>query len=177
MKKSIFLLAIIFIVLGCKKEESNERFKYFEFSFDNSSKTSFSIQLIPNDSIYLREYLIGYLNSEILIREKNYIATISKEDRKQLYSLISKIQVEKYDSIYNSNLKDGRSYHFYIIQDSIKKSIYIHSDKSNVPKELDSLGNWIYKWRKKTKLIKTNKNLIFKTSKYLLPPPPPLKIE
>jgi hypothetical protein len=102
---------------------------------------------------------------------------MSKTDRKHLSHLISQTQLKKYDSIYDEDFTDGRTYILYINKDSIQKSIYVHSYKNNVPKELDSLEKCIYNWKKKAKLIKTDKNLTFKSSKYILPPPPPPPIK
>ncbi|MEO8254834.1 MAG: hypothetical protein ABI554_10665 [Flavobacterium sp.] len=95
-----------------------------------------------------------------------------------MINLISKTQVRKYNTEYEENYSDGEYYIFYIDKDSIKKSIEIHSYKDDVPKDLDSLAKWIYKWKKKVKLIETDKKLTFFSSKYILPPtPPPLKSE
>lgn len=177
MKTKIILILLFSVFLSCsKKEKTNDQFKYFDFSFDNSFETCFSIKFTPNDSIYMKEYWLGsYNNSEFPNQETNYTAIISKRDRKQLYDLIAKLQLEKYDSIYEEDYDDGTTYSFYIIKDSIKKSIYIHTYKDTAPKELDSLGKWIYNWKKKAKRIKINKNLTFKSSKYVLPPPLPIK--
>ena len=181
MKIKFLLIILIVSFLSCsKKENSDNKFKYFEFSYNDTFGSCFSIKATPNDSIYIREHWNAYdiWDSTHIPKEKtNYIAVISKTDRKQLMKLITQTQLKKYDSIYDENFADGMTYIFYINKDSIQKSIYIHSYKNNVPKELDSLGKWIYNWKKKAKLIQTDKKLTFKSSKYILPPPPPPPIK
>lgn len=176
MKKIALLITITTILLGCKKEEALAKFKYFDFSFNNTFETCFSVKFTPNDSVYIREHWNShdvFDSTNIPKGKTNYIALINKEDKKTLIELISKTQLKKYDTIYDQNYSDGRSYRFYIDKDSIKKSILIHSYKNDIPKDLDSLANWIYTWKKKVKLIETKKKLEFYSSKYILPPPPP----
>lgn len=176
MMKRVLLITTALIFFACKKEETSPKFKYFDFSFSNTFETSFSVKFTPNDSVYLREHWNSrtvFDSTTIPKTQTNYIALITKEDKKTLIDLISKTQLKKYDSTYYENYSDGRFYTFYIDKDSIKKSIAIHSYKDDVPKELDSLAKWIYIWKKNIKLIKTNKNLTFFSSKYVLPPPPP----
>lgn len=171
----LLLLISLSIFSFCSKKEEKPNYKYFEFSFSNTFKTSFSLKITHGDSIYIREHWNGkdIFDSTSSPRGKtNYIAVISKKQRKVLNNLISKIQLQKCDSMYYENYVDGRTYSIYIDKDSIKKLITVHSYK-NVPKELDSLGAWIYQFKTKAKLIKTNKKLNFISSKYVLPPPPP----
>jgi len=179
MKTKIVLILLFSAFISCsKKEKDNNQFKYFDFSFSNTFETCFSIKVSPNDSVYIREHwnvhdIWDSTNVNIPKGETNYIALISKNDRKTLSELISKTQLKKYDYIYSENYSDGQFYRFYFDKDSIKKSIFIHSYKNDVPKELDSLAKWIYTWKKRVRLIKTNKKLDFFSSQYVLPPPPP----
>ncbi|MFH6934228.1 hypothetical protein [Flavobacterium sp. FlaQc-30] len=176
MKKTSLLVIILFIFFGCKKEDDNTQFKYFDFSFNNTFGTCFSIKFTPNDSIYLREHWNSNTAFDSIKSPKsktNYIAYLSKKDRRELSDLISKTQLKNYNSMYNEDYTDGRFYIMYIDKDSIKKSIAVHSRKKDVPKELDSLAIWIYNWKKTAKLIETKKKLFFFSSKYILPPPPP----
>ena len=176
MKKIALLITITAILFGCKKEEAPAKFKYFDFSYNNTFETCFSVKFTPNDSVYIREHWNGnnaYDSANIPRIKTNYIALINKEDKKTLIELISKTQLKKYKSEYYQDYSDGEYYIFYIDKDSIKKSIAIHSHKNDIPKDLDSLANWIYTWKKKVKLIETNKKLDFFSSKYILPPPPP----
>lgn len=176
MKRILLITVVVFVFLGCKKEEANVKFKYFDFSFNDTFGTCFSVKFAPNDSVYIREHWNAndvWDSTNIPKGKTNYIALISEKDRETLSELISKTNLKTYNSIYDENYSDGRFYTFYIDKDSIKKSIAIHSYKSDVPKDLDSLAKWIYNWKKKVKLTQTNKKLVFFSSKYVLPPPPP----
>lgn len=177
MKIKITLISfVLFLFLGCKKEEADMKFKYFDFSFNNTFETCFSIKFTPNDSVYIREHWNAHDvwdSTNIPKGKTNYIALISKKDKKTLIDLISKTQIKKYNSEYYENYSDGRFYTIYIDKDSIKKLIAVHSYKDDVPRDLDSLGKWICTWKKKVKLIKTDKKLTFFSSESVLPPPPP----
>ena len=175
----LFLLISITLFCFCCKKEEKPAYKYFEFSYDNTFETCFSMKITPGDSVYIREHWNGnYIFDSITppIEKTNYIALITKNQRKELNELIAKIQLLNTDTIYYENYVDGRTYSLYIDKDSIKKTITVHSH-NNVPKALNSLGGWIYQFKTKAKLIKTNKKLNFITSKYVLPPPPPLPIK
>ncbi|GGA67946.1 hypothetical protein GCM10008015_05910 [Flavobacterium palustre] len=179
--KRIKLLSLIAFSLFCfcSKKEEKPNYKYFEFSFDNTFGSCFSLKFRPNDSIYIREHWNSKTVWDSISppREKtNYIAIISQQQRKVLNYLISKIQLKKCDSIYYENYVDGRTYSIFIDKDSVKKLIKVHS-YNNVPNELDSLGAWLYQFKTKAKLIETTKKLDFITAKYVLPPPPPLPIK
>ncbi|WP_026712896.1 hypothetical protein [Flavobacterium daejeonense] len=176
--KLLSLIAFSLFCFGCKKEEKTT-YKYFEFSYDNTFETCFSLKFKPNDSIYIREHWNGKTiwDSTTSPKEKtNYVIIINQKQRKELDALISKIQLRKCDSIYYENYVDGRTYSIFIDKDSIKKLIKVHSH-NNVPHELDSLAAWLYQFKSKAKLIETNKKLFFLTAKYVLPPPPPLSIK
>lgn len=179
MKKRILLIGIFFFLFGCKKSESDVEFKYFDYTFNNTFGTCFSIKFAPNGSVYLREHWNAkdvFDSINIPRGETNYIALITKEDKKSFIELISKLQLKKCNLFYEENYSDGRFYSLFIDKDSIKKLISVHS-YHNVPKELDSLSKWINSWKSRVKLIKTSKELTFYSSKYVLPPPPPPPLE
>jgi hypothetical protein len=176
MIRKILLVGILFTLIGCEKEESDTKFKYFDFYYNDTFGTCFSIKFTPNDSVYVREhwnYNDAFDSTNVPKGKTNYITLISKKDKTTLIELISKTQLKKYNSSYYDNYSDGISYILYIDKDSIKKSISVHSYKKDVPEDLDSLSRWIYHWKSKVKLIKTNKKLTFISSKYILQPPPP----
>lgn len=175
--KLLLLISFSLFCFGCKKEEKTT-YKYFEFSF-NSDNTNFSMQIKPNDSIYLRDRFY-YGQQENSFRpneiETYYIATISKSQRKELNSLISKIPLKKYDTLYDK-VCFSKHYVTYIDKDSITKLVFV-SNFEKSPDQLDSLIKWLNVFKVNSKKIITNKKINFITRKYVtIPPPPPLPIK
>ena len=167
----LFLLALI----SCnrKREEANP-IKYFEFSYDDTFGSSFTLVYKPKDSLYIRQHWSAceiFDSLKIPKGKTNYSAKINVGDEQNLISLISKLKLKKLKNEYFEDYSDGRTYAILIDKDSITKLIKVHSH--NAPKELDSLAGWIYKLKVKLKLTKTEKKLKLKSAKYVLPPPPP----
>ncbi|OYX82167.1 MAG: hypothetical protein B7Y83_15665 [Flavobacteriales bacterium 32-34-25] len=193
MSKIKLLLLISFsIFCFCSKKEQKpshkyeekSTYKYFEYSFESShyinpDHINFSIQIKPNDSIYLRDRKY-YEQTENGIRlneiETYYLAIITKSQRKELNSLISKIPFKEYDTIYP---QDCYSTHYvtYIEKKSIKKLVFV-SNFDRSPDQLDSLSKWLNELKTNSKWIKTNKKIDFITTKYVtIPPPPPMPVK
>lgn len=86
--------------------------------------------------------------------------------------LIKKVNFSKINAEYFENYSDGSAFNIIIKQGDFEKKILVHSYK--IPKELDSLSNWIYFTKSKLKLTKITKKLNFESVKVLLPPPPPM---
>lgn len=195
----LLLLSISSFCFSCKKEEKpileheektsynqeiKTNYKYFEYSFEtsdyiNSDHTNFTIQIKPNDSIYLRDrkYYEQTKNGIRLNKiETYYLASITKSQRKELNSLISKIPFKEYKNEYDKVCYNTH-YVIYVEKDSIKKLILV-SDFDSSPNQLDSLSKWLNDFKTKAKLIKLNKNLDFITTKNVtIPPPPPLPVK
>lgn len=171
MKKGILIIGSVLFFFSCKKEEPSVGFEYFDFSFDNTFESSYSIQVTPSDSIYIREHWNGYDSTHVPKAKTNYVALMSRRDREVLEEKVSKIKLKQYDTLYFEDYSDGTTYGFFIDKDSIKKRITVHSH--NAPHQLDSLASWLYQWKKRVKLTETNKSLTFVSSRFVLPPPPP----
>jgi hypothetical protein len=178
--KNIKVLSLIAFSLFCfcSKKEEKPTYKYFEYSFD-SENTNFSLQIKPNDSIYLRDrFYYGHKENSFKPNEIEtyYLAIITKSQRKELNNLISKIPFKKYDTLYD---KDCYRKHYvtYIDKDSIKKLVFV-SDFERSPDQLDSLIGWLNIFKVNSKKIITNKKINFITTKYVtIPPPPPLPVK
>ncbi|MEO8254833.1 MAG: hypothetical protein ABI554_10660 [Flavobacterium sp.] len=86
MKIQIALISFVLLFLfGCKKEESNVEFKYFDFSYNNTFETCFSVKFTPNDSVYIREHWNAnnaFDSTNIPRAKRNYIGLISEKDKK-----------------------------------------------------------------------------------------------
>lgn len=174
MKRAI-LFCLLLISLSCtKKSEKENSVKYFEFSYNNTFQTSFTLIYKPKDSIYIREHWSFndiYDSVKSPKSKTNYSAKISPEKEEELLKLISSVNFKNLKSEYFEDYCDGVIYGIYIQKDSINKLVSVHSH--NAPKQLDSFAHWIYELKEKLILIKTKKKLNIKSAKYILPPPPP----
>ena len=174
--KRVVIFCILLISFSCtKKSEKESSVKYFEFSYDNSFETSFTLIYKPNDSIYLREHWSFndiYDSVKSPKSKTNYSAKISAEKEEELLKLISSINFKSLKNEYFEDYSDGNTYAVFIKKDSINKLITIHSH--NAPKELYSLAHWIYELKKKLILVETKKKLNIISAKYVLPPPAPV---
>ncbi|HEX8014109.1 MAG TPA: hypothetical protein VF465_02640 [Flavobacterium sp.] len=176
MKRQIFIIAILTLLISCSKNKKD--FDSFEYSYAGTFSTVFSIKFTENDTIFLREHWNAKERSDgkKFPKEKtNYFAILTKEQRNQLSELLKKIDFKKIKSGYFEDYSDGDAYQIIIKKDTFEKTVLVHS--YNVPKELDSLSNWIYITKENLKLIETNKELDFKSIIELLPPPPPPPIK
>ncbi|WP_369765397.1 hypothetical protein [Flavobacterium sp. WC2429] len=171
----IIVILFLFTLISCnKKREEVNTIKYFEFSYDDTFGSSFTLVYKPKDSLYIRQHWSAsevFDNLKIPKGKTSYSAKIKASDEQNLIRLISKLKLKKLKNEYFEDYSDGRTYTILIDKDSIAKLIKVHSH--NAPKELDSLAGWVYKLKVKLKLTKTEKKLKLKSSKYVLPPPPP----
>jgi len=175
MNKLILSLLLCLIAFGCSKSSNSYSFKTLEFSFSNTFETSFSIKLIPGDSLYIREHWSAndiYDSIKSPRSKTNYVSKLNAEQLKTLNYLVSRLNLKNYRDEYFEDYSDGSAYSLLIDKDSIKKQINVHSHQE-VPKELDSLAMWLYKLKSQLALKEIDKNLDFKTAKFVNPPPPP----
>lgn len=175
MNKLILISLLCLIAFGCSKSSNSYSFKTLEFSFSNTFETSFSIKLVPGDSLYIREHWSSndiYDSIKSPRSKTNYISKLNAEQLKTLNYLVSKLKLKSYRDEYFDDYVYGSAYSFLIDKDSIKKQVNVHSYKE-VPKELDSLAMWLYRLKSQLALKEIDKNLDFKTAKFVNPPPPP----
>ena len=176
--KKLILISIVFLIgFGCTNSSNGYSFKALEFSFSNTFETSFSIKLIPGDSLYIREHWSANDIYDSIKRPRsktNYVSKLNTEQLKTLNRLVSKLTLKEYRDEYFEDYVDGSTYSFWIDKDSIKKQVNVHS-YNEVPKELDSLAMWLYKLKLDLALKEIDKKLDFKTAKFVNPPPAPSK--
>ena len=171
-----FLLCLTLLtLLSCnRKKEVENSIKYFEFSYNDTFRSSYTLIYKPNDSLYFRQHwsVSDEFDSLKIPRGKtNYAAKINASEEEKLVKLISALKLGKLKNEYFEDYSDGTTYSIFIDKDSINKLVAIHSH--HIPKELDSLTRWIREFKEKLKIKRTEKKLEFKSSKYVLPPPPP----
>jgi ribosomal protein S15P/S13E len=176
MQKQLFSIALFLFLLSCSRNEKD--FDSFEYSFGGFRSTKFSIKFTESDTLFLREHWNVVERHGITYpKDKtNYIAILSQEQRNQLSELLKKINFKNLKSEYYEAYNDGSAYQIIFKKDNLSKTVFVHSH--NTPKELDSLSNWIWKTKMNLKLIKTNREFVFKSIDAIFPtppPPPPLK--
>ncbi len=172
MKVTIFILFTCLTITCCdnltKKESA---FHEFDFSYDNTFETCFSIKFTQGDTVFVREHWTSEYDTK-LESKTNYISVIKHSDRITLDSLIKSINFSKFDTTYYENYADGRQYKYYIKNQQLDRTVYVHS-YHNVPVELDSLEHWIYNLKSNLKLKKIDTALSFGSVGNFLPPAPP----
>jgi hypothetical protein len=172
MKVLIFILFTCLTITGCDNLTKKETaFHEFDFSYDNTFETCFSIKFTKGDTVFVREHWNSEYDTK-LKSKTNYTSIIKHSDRITLDSLIKSINFSKLDTVYYEDYSDGRQYKCYIKNQHIDKTVYVHS-YHNVPAELDSLKHWIYDLKSNLKLKKIDTTLNFGSVGNFLPPPPP----
>jgi hypothetical protein len=136
------ILALTFIGCDNSKQADNAlTFKQFDFSYNDFFTTCFSIKFTQGDTVFIRQHLAPAF-SDSLKSDKYYFATLTTADRLKLDSFLRKMRFSVYDTSYYESYEDGDYYQFFIANDTIQKSIFVHSD--SIPTELKILviGLW-----------------------------------
>ncbi|MDW9379947.1 hypothetical protein [Chryseobacterium sp. JV558] len=171
MKNKALFLSILFLFLGCKKQEFDD----FDFSYSNTFETDFSIKFSSkNDSIFLYENWAAE-NKQLPRNKTSYLSTLNEKQRSKLESFMSNIDFKSLDTLYFEKYQDGEYYSFYIRKDKIRKTIKVHS--YNAPKSLSNFAHWIYETKKSLKLKETQKSFEFKSKKNYPKLPPAINQE
>lgn len=171
MKRQIFIISILTLLISCSKKEKD--FDSLEYTFRGTFSTVFLIKFTESDTVFLREHwnVSEKYGKKFPKAKTNYFAILTKVQRNQLRELVKKIDFKKIKSEYYEDYNDGSAYQIIIKKDNFKKTIFVHSHK--VPKELDSLSQWIYITKENLKLIESDKAFDFKNIDRVFPPPPP----
>lgn len=173
MKKQPQILLILFLLIflnSCRQKS----FDKFDFSFENTFETDFSISFNKSDTVFIRENWSRndiYDNIPAPKSKTNYFSILTTDERKKLDSFLITTNFKRYNVKYSENFTDGSAYCFYYKKNEFEKKIFVRS--LNPPKELDDFAYWIYTTKKKLKLTKIKKELKFKSNIYNPPPPPP----
>lgn len=175
MKLFIPLTVITLTMFGCdnsKHIDKRQRFKQFDFSYNDFFTTCFSIQFTQGDTVFIRQHWASM--SDTLKRNQNYFAILTDTERQKLDSFFDKAKFASYDTSYYQSYEDGDYYQFYFSNDTIQKTVFVHSD--SIPTELKEFGYWIVATKKNLKHHLADTTKKFGSLKYFLPPvvePPP----
>ncbi len=160
-------------MMSCDNSSKKEPvFKAFDFSYDNTFETCFSIKFTQGDTVFVREHWTSAYDTK-LKSNTNYVSVLKHSDRIRLDSVIKRINFSKFDTAYDEDFADGKKYKYYIKDQHIDKTIYVHC-YNNVPAELDSFGHWIYNLKSSLKFTEIDTTLVFGSVGNFLPPPPPI---
>ena len=174
--KFFFLVATFSLkLISCENSKPVNKkmmFNQFDFSYNDFFSTCFSIKFTQGDTVFIRQHWASAF-SDSLKSNKNYRAILSDPERERLDSFLIKMKFATYDTSYYESYQDGHYYEFFINKDTLKKTIFVHSD--SIPNELKDFGYWIVATKKKLRLVEIDTTLEFGSLKYFLPPsvPPP----
>jgi hypothetical protein len=172
MRVLILPAMLIVTLLSCDnfKPGKAKTFTRFEFSYNDFFTTCFSIKFTQGDTAFIQQHFSRF--SDTLKSHKSYLAILTVAERKTLDSFINKLNIDAYDTSYYQSYEDGDYYQFFIANDSLQKTIYIHSD--SIPAELKKLSYWIVATKKKLQHFPIDTTIDFRSLKYFLLPPVPL---
>jgi len=175
MKPNILLTIIILLICGCKNSnyvDRQQKFKQFDFSYNDFFTTCFSIKFTNGDTVFIRQHWASI--SDSLKINQNYFGILKYTERQKLDSFLDKTKFASYDSLYYEPYEDGEYYQFHFVNDTINKLVFIHSD--SIPIELKNLAYWIVKTKKNLKHHLADTLTDFKNLKFFLKPvaDPPL---
>jgi len=178
--KIFILLAILSVtIVRCdnfKQADKAKTFHQFDFSYNNFFTTCFSIKFTQGDTVFIQQHFASF--SDTLKRNKNYFAILSNAEKQTFDSIINKMNFALYDTSYYQPYDDGDYYQFFIANDTLQKTIFVHSD--SIPKELKTFGYWIVATKEKLKHFPIDTMIVFGSLKNFLPPtvlPPTIKFK
>jgi hypothetical protein len=178
MKIFILLTILSVTIVSCENSTQVRKaktFNEFDFSYNNFFTTCFSIKFKQDDTVFIQQHFAAF--SDTLKSNKTYFAILSNTEKQTLDSFINKMNFALYDTSYCQPYEDGDYYQFSIANDTLQKTIFVHSD--SIPKELKAFGYWIVATKEKLKHFPIDTMVVFGSLKHFLPPtvPPPPTIK
>ena len=172
MTKFISILLIIVCFFACKNEEPKLlNADSIELTFDNGWTGGVSMKIDNNGIVHYIHYDIhGVTNTKTCYKDTLTNLTIDS-----LNSYLTKLKLEKIDSLYDGHCQDCGVFFFLIeYQDRKIESTVIGNTVFN--DNLSGLGRFLLKYQPSAyNQIDTCTD--FETTKYLKPPPPPKPID
>lgn len=162
--KSIHILFVLLIFLGCKKEKIEE-VQFDSFIISSSGLHHFnSIKFTNSDTIFLQKRFPEPI--------ENFYAIIKPDKKIKLNKYLQSFNVRKFKSEYTQeNLCDGGSYLINIYNNGKNRSIFIYGHKA--PEELYKFIDSVGQFKNDLKFIPTKQIIDFGDLSSILPPPPP----
>jgi hypothetical protein len=176
MKHLLVSVCIGLLLFGCgqiKQPSKHITFRSIDFSYSDVFSTCFSIKFNQGDTVFIRQYFTSSY-SGVLKRNTTYYSVLNKQDRNSVDSFVDKIDFLKYQDRYLEAIQDGVMYALCIENDSIKKTIVVHSDTA--PGQLNRFADWLADFKTRLKIVPLDTTMVFTTSKFVvlpqIPPPP-----
>lgn len=172
MRNLIMPLLMLFIIISCKKSNSEEKiipnFKSFTYCY-NDIRSNNLIKFTGNDTIFLQRRFPEE-------QEGNYYVVLEKRDKDWLNIFLNNLNLKVYDSIYDSSdVEDGYNETFIINRIGSERGVFISNRIG--PIEFKELSDWLRNLKKNSIFIATKKVIDFnKPERFYLPPPPPPKV-
>lgn len=162
MKLTIFALASFSLLFACNNDKKHStRFREIDFFYFNNSPEAFSLKLIGKDSVFLKQFVSsdskGSLKDDII-----YFGRLKGNLKQQVDSLVTSIDLDKLDSLYETDQIDGDEYKLYFEGDKIAKQISVHS--RTPPTELEILKTLFIKVKSDVAFIPVDTIIKFRVS-------------
>jgi hypothetical protein len=130
MKRFITLALITVIAARCRHSKQTvvkKTFTTFDFSYNNTFESCFSIKFTYSDTVFIRQHF-ATISIETPKSNTSYYAVLPHADRTRLDSFLTAINFSQFDSAYYEDYADGMDYQFYYANDTIHKLLLVHSD-------------------------------------------------
>lgn len=164
---------MLILYASCSSEKRlSPSFTEFDFSYNDTWSSSFSIRFTPSDTVYVRQHFWygNHIASQTDLKEgTTYIGLLNKEQTRRLDSFITHLDIKKYATWYIEDVQDGTSYDFYLKTDSIEQSIGLYG--VSVPAPLLAFGQWIFETKEQLILSAVDTGIKFRSYRPLPPPP------
>jgi hypothetical protein len=168
MKQIVISFIVLTLVFGCNQPERKSKiFNDFDFSYNDVFSTCFSIKFTQGDTVYIRQHFSPSF-SDLPPADTSYVSVLQSKDRERLDSFIKATNFNKYDSVYYEGYQDGIEFQFFIVNDSTRRRIYVHS--MTAPKELYLFAKYIVETKKRLKHTPVDTVINYGSLKNFLPP-------
>ena len=162
MKRTLFAFASFSLLVACNIDKRKSTpFREIDFFFFNNSPEAFSLKLIGQDSIFLKQF-VSSGSKKGLKDDIIYFGRLNGKLKQQIDSLANTIDLGKLDSIYETDQIDGDEYKLYFESDKVAKQISVHS--RTPPTELEILKTLFIKVKFDVSFIPVDTIINFRVS-------------
>jgi hypothetical protein len=169
--RAILLLMFINFIVGCNRNEKVKPiYKSIELSYSNGWNHAFSLEINSNNIVRKCEYKIKKgLDSTVC-----YVDTVSEASIDSLNYFVSRLNIERPDTLYDDMCEDCDWYIIRVKQDNKQIESKVEGDRHQ-KLLVDSLAQFIFK-RSFGMNHKVDTTYYFKFKEEIFPPPPPMPI-